>query len=60
MRQTAINKESAHTCAERLSKLAIALGFDGWLVIFFLTLVGQKFVCFEDLVQQAAVSEAPI
>ncbi|KAJ8432959.1 hypothetical protein Cgig2_032791 [Carnegiea gigantea] len=24
-------KESAHTCAERLSELAIALGFDGWL-----------------------------
>lgn len=25
-------KESAHTCAERLSELAIALGFDGWLI----------------------------
>lgn len=49
-------KESAHTCAERLSELAIALGFDGWLVILFLTQIYEKFVCFEDLVQQVAVA----
>jgi mannosyl-glycoprotein endo-beta-N-acetylglucosaminidase len=30
-------KESAHMYAERLTELAVALGFDGWLVYIYET-----------------------
>lgn len=32
-------KESAQRYADRLAELAVALGFDGWLVIFYFTYV---------------------
>lgn len=32
-------KESAHLYAERLTELAVALGFDGWLVCLWKTFV---------------------
>jgi mannosyl-glycoprotein endo-beta-N-acetylglucosaminidase len=32
-------KESAHMYAERLTELAVALGFDGWLVYIYETCI---------------------
>ena len=40
------SKEYSRMCAERLTELAIALGFDGWLVSFSLSLLQGTCVLF--------------
>ena len=41
-----LTKESAHMYAERLAELAVALGFDGWLVCIYESCIISNFILY--------------